>query len=176
MPRPASIAPKGFFTLADAARITGLDRRRITYWCAPWGAGLVSPLVDPGTKGGTKLLSERDVVKVAMIPKLLEAGVDHELIAGMFKKLEPAHWDLSEAKKQNPDWLEWIVLIWDWRFRPTWFLLGGAYAHGPNGQIGKGALKGLGKRLNGFIFHRGPIRGFQVIELSNLKRELLERL
>jgi hypothetical protein len=176
MGRIPDTAPPGLFTLADAARITDLDRRRITYWCAPWGAGLVKPLLDPRTKGGTKLLSEHDLVKLAVIPKLLEAGADHELIAAMFKKAESKWWDLSQAKAENENWLDWIVLIWDWHFRPTWSLLAGAYASGPGGSVGKGALDGLGGILNGFIYRRGPIRGFQVIEMSNLKREILERL
>src|SRR5215470_16646689 len=150
MGRPLDTAPPGRYTLADAARITGVDRKRINYWCADWGARLVTPVDDPATRGGTKLLDERGLVKVATIPKLLEAGLSQEQIAGMFRKAQPAWWDLTAAARDNPRWLDWIILIWDWQFRPTWNLLAGAYA-GSNGQVGAGAWKGLAKITKKFI-------------------------
>jgi DNA-binding transcriptional MerR regulator len=168
------VAPPGLFTLSDAARITGVGRRRLNYWCSRWGAGLIDPEVDPRTNGGTKLLSEHDLVKVALIPKLLQAGLDHTQIAHMFSNAEPGWWDLSAAKRANPNFLDWIVVIRDWRFRPEWRLVASAYQPGPQMQVGRGALEGLGRVLNGALRKHGRIRGFQVIELSSLKRELLE--
>ena len=168
------VAPPGFFTLTDAARITSVERRRLNYWCSLWGAGLINPEVDPRTKGGTKLLSERDLVKVALVPKLLQAGLDHAQIAHMFKSAAPGWWDLSEAKRANPNFLDWLVVIRDWQFRLEWRLVASAYRHGPQMQVGRGALEGLGRVLNDSLRRHGKIRGFQVIELSSLKRELLE--
>ena len=176
MARIQDVAPSGFFTLADAARITGVDRGRVNYWCSRWGAGLINAEVDPRTRGGTKLLSEHDLVKVALIPKLLQTGLDHAQIAHMFNKAVPAWWDLSKAKRDNPNFLDWIVVVRDWRFRLEWRLVASAYRHGPPMQVGGGALKGLRDVLNEALRKHGPMRGFQVIELSNLKRELLERI
>src|SRR5215467_10548252 len=116
MGRPPERAPRGLFTLADAARIIGEPRDRLAYWCARAGANLVTPQVAPGIQGGSRLLSERDLAKLAVIPKLLQAGIGHTLIANMFKKAKSGWWDLSAARDQNPDWLEWIVLIFDSRF------------------------------------------------------------
>ena len=108
MGRTPEKAPKGLFTLADAARIVGEPRDRLAYWCARGGANLVTPQVAPGIQGGTRLLSERDLAKLAVIPKLLQAGIGHALIANMFKKARPNWWDLTAARNQNPNWLEWI--------------------------------------------------------------------
>jgi|SRR5882672_7990123 len=176
MARILDVAPSGFFTLTDAARITGVERGRVNYWCSLWGAGLINPEVDPRTKGGTKLLSEHGLVKVAVIPKLLQAGLDHADIAHMFSKAEPAWWDLSKAKKDNPNFLDWIVVVRDWHFRLEWRLVASAYRHGTPMQVGRGPLEGLGRVLNDALRKHGKMRGFQVIELSTLKRELLERI
>jgi MerR HTH family regulatory protein len=176
MARMQDVAPSGFFTLTDAARITGVDRGRVNYWCSRWGARLINPEVDPRTRGGTKLLSEHDLVKVALIPKLLQTGLVHAQIAHMFSKAEPAWWDLSKAKRDNPNFLDWIVVVRDWRFRLEWRLVASAYRHGPPMQVGGGPLEGLRDVLNDALRKHGPMRGFQVIELSNLKRDLLERI
>jgi hypothetical protein len=166
----------GFFTLSDTARITGADLNNITFWCKASAANLVTPTVDLRTKGKTKLLSERDLVKVAVIPQLLEAGLDHGQIADMFKKVAPTTWDLREARTQNASWLEWIILFRDWRNRSTWRVLHSTYRSGPSGPTHPRALELLKEQLDGFLFHKGAMRGFQVIELGNIKRELLERL
>src|SRR5262249_14236644 len=160
------IAPQGLFTLADAARITGVDRGRVSYWCSPWGAGLVTPEVDPRTQGGTKLLSEHDLVKIAVIPKLLQAGLAPAHIPSMFQQAEPAWWDLSKAQRDNPLFLDWIVMIRDWRFRLEWRLLASAYKGTQPLEIGPGPLMGLGRVLNEALRKHGRVRGFQIIELS----------
>jgi hypothetical protein len=176
MGRTPDVAPVGFFTLGDTARITGVDLNTVAYWCKARGAGLVTPRVNPSKKGATKLLSERDLVKVAVIPKLLEAGLDHGQIGDMFKKIEPKSWDLSEAKKRDPNWLQWVIVFRDWHYRPTWRVLHSTYRSGPSGPTHPRAMELLKEQLDGFLFHKGGMRGFQVIELSNIKRELLERL
>src|SRR4029077_19151444 len=94
----------------------------------------------------------------------------------MFKKAKAEWWDLSEAHKQNVKFLDWVVLIWDWHFRARWYLVAGAYPQGPTGPVAPGAMKGLEKVIDDAIWKAGPIRGFQVIELSNLKRELLDHM
>lgn len=176
MARRPDIAPQGFFTIADAARITGVDRGRVSYWCSPWGAGLVTPEVNPQIRGGTKLLSEHDLVKIAVIPKLLQAGLAQAHVASMFQKAEPAWWDLSKAQQANPQFLDWIVIIRDWQFRLEWRLLAGMYKDSQRLEVGRGVLMGLGGVLNQALRKHGRVRGFQIIELSSLKRELLERL
>ena len=176
MPRPPQVAPPGHFTFADTERITRINRKRLNFWCSPWGAGLVEPTVNPGIHGRTKFLSERDLVKVALIPKLLAAGLGHDTIRHMFKKAQAGWWDLSEAQRQNEKFLDWVVLVWEWHFHARWYVVAGAYPQGPNGTVAPGALEGLKKCIDDAIWKTGPIRGFQVIEMSNLKRELLDRI
>jgi len=176
MPRTPGVAPPGYFTLADTERITRVSRKRLNFWCSPWGAGLLEPAVDPGVHGRTKLLSERDLVKVALIPQLLAAGLGHDNIRHMFKKATAAWWDLSEAQRQNEKLLDWIVLVWDWQFHARWYLVASAHAQGPSGPVAPGAMKALKKAIDDATWKAGPIRGFQVIEMSNFKRELLDRI
>jgi hypothetical protein len=179
MSRHQEIAPAGYFTFADAERIVRVDGKRLNYWCSSWGAGLLEPAVNPGTRGGTKLLSERDLAKVALIPTLLEARLDHAHIRHMFKKAKPEWWDLSAADKQNENFLDWVVLVSGWHGRPRWYLVASAYEGGPTGRVAfgpSGPMKGLTRSVNDSIWKIGAIRAFQVIELSNVKRELLERI
>jgi hypothetical protein len=173
--RTTAEAPKGLFTVADAARYTALPQGRIRFWCAPWGAGLVEPYINPGTRGGTKVLSERDLVKVALIPKLLALGLHHDVIRKMFRTVAAEYWDLSEAPRADPNFLDWIVVVWPWSRPPRCYAMASTYKHGPTREISRGAMEGLVKILNEALFS-GAMRGFNVIELSNLKRELLEKL
>ena len=69
-----------------------------------------------------------------------------------------------------------FVVVRDWRFRLEWRLVASAYRYGPLMQVGGSVLEGLRDVLNEALRKHGPMRGFQVIELSNLKRELLERI
>ncbi|HXJ84835.1 MAG TPA: hypothetical protein VMS64_39860 [Candidatus Methylomirabilis sp.] len=176
MPRRQEIAPAGYFTLADAEHIIRVDRTRLNFWCSSWGAGLLEPAINPRTRGGTKLLSERDLVKIALIPTLLEVRLDHEHIRDMFTKAKAAWWDLSAAARRNKNFLDWIVLVSGWHGRQRWYLVASAYEGGPTGRVGSGPLNALTKSINDSIWKIGTIRGFQVIELSNVKRELLERI
>ena len=176
MARRRASAPHGFFTLADVAGLTDIDADRISYWCSRWGAILLEPTVNPAVHGGTRLFSECDLVKIALIPTLIDAGLDHTEIRRLFTQPQPGWWDLSRAQKQNKNFLDWLVLIRDGRGRTQWYLVASVYEGGPAGRVASGPIKALTKGINDAIWRTGPIRGWQVIELSNVKRELLERI
>jgi hypothetical protein len=163
------------FSIADAARHTGIPEERIRFWCGPWGAALVEPSDNPGTRGGTKFLSERDLVKVALIPKLLALGLHHDVIRRIFRKFAPEFWDLSEAVNVDPNFLDWLVIVWLWNESPRCYAMASTYRNGPTGQPSKGAMKALFRILDDALFS-GAMRGFTVIEFSNIKRELLEKI
>mgnify|MGYP001590121149 FL=1 len=162
-----AVGPVRTFTLAEAARLTGLERSRIHFWCAAWGAGLVKP-EEEGGPGRPKRLSERQLVQVAVIPHLIAARLSLEQIAGLFSHAEPEWWELAAAVAQNPAFLDWIVVVWDARQAPLWFLLSSAYEAAGVGAGAWAGLQQLVDRVPGF-------RSFQVIELSHLKRALLAR-
>jgi hypothetical protein len=176
MARRRALAPRGYFTAVDVADLTRIERNRIRFWCSRWGAGLLAPAVNPAIRGRTRLFSERDLVRIALIPTLLEAGLGHEQVRHLFSKAKGDWWDLSRAQKQNRNFLDWIVLVWGWHVPPRWYLVASAYDGGPAGRIGSGPMDALMQFINDAIWKIGPIRGFQVIELSNIKRELLVRI
>jgi DNA-binding transcriptional MerR regulator len=171
--RTVAEAPGGMFTITDAARYTRLPKGRIRFWCATWGAGLVDPVVNPGTRGGTKMLSQRDLVKIALIPKLLALGLHHDVIRKLFQNIRADFWDLLEGMDSKV--LEWVVIVWPWSQPPRPYVMRSAYKHGPTVSPAPQAMRGLLRILDEALFS-GAMRGFNVIEVSNLKRELMERL
>jgi DNA-binding transcriptional MerR regulator len=176
MARRQALAPPGYFTIADVSDLAHVERNRVRFWCSRWGAGLLAPAVNPEVRGRTRLFSERDLIRIALIPTLLEAALDHEQVRHLFTKAKPAWWDLSRAHDENRNFLDWIVLVWGRQVSPRWYLVASAYEGGPAGRINSAPMDALMQFINDAIWKIGPIRGYQVIELSNVKRELLERI
>ncbi len=174
MSRVAARAPLGLYTIADAARITGIRAKRIQYWLGEWGGGLLTPHTDPEVQGGAKFLSESDLVKIAVLPQLVDLRVPHKLIKKIFTQVVGRFWHLDHVRRRRADALEWIVVVWNWQLEPKIYNLRSLYKGHFTRRVSQKAFTLLDRVLDEELF-RGAFRGFDVIELSNIKRDLLER-
>lgn len=174
MRKSAQDKPDGY-TITQAAKILDQKRSTLYLWCDGGVRGFLRPeLSAPGVQGGQKLLSERDLVRLAVIGFLVDEGWSHKDIRGILHKAEAEWWDLSKAEKQNPRFLDWLVLFRDMHGRRSWHFVASAY--NPRNLLGQGALDGLHDVLNQALYRLGPMREFRVIDLSNVKREMLGKL
>lgn len=170
--RPVGVAPLGYFTLAEAARTVHTPLRRVNYWCAAWGAGLVKPAVDPGTSGGAKWLSLGNLVQLALIPRLFALGLSRETVAGIFGSAEAHWWDIPSPFSARV--LEWMLVFWGRENMPHWVLLQGAYE--ADGRIGRVTWRSVEVLVRDLLWRYGPMQGMHCIELSGLKYELAQKV
>jgi hypothetical protein len=166
MGRPRESAPSGYFSLADAARIVGIDYHRANFYCSEWGANLIKPVHDPHEQGHPKWLSEQDLVKLALIPKLIGLGVPHETTAKLFKRPTPA-FDLPQPQGGGR-MLEWLILLNHDRWEDPLILTSG---YDNQDLPGSGAWHSLRELLR-----KGGPSAVHIIKLEDLKRRLRRRV
>jgi len=165
MGRPQETAPAGRFTLSDAARIVRIGYRRVNFYCSAWGANLIKPAHDPREQGQAKWLSPRDLVKLALIPKLIDLAVPHETIAKLFKRSTPA-FDLP-SHDSGGRMLEWLILVDHNHWENPLILTSG---YNDEDLPGSGAWDLLQKLLR-----KGGPSAVHIIKLDDLKRALRRR-